>query len=217
MPDKLLKAQTRCISHEIRNHLSICDLYSQIIKKNIENSEIKNDAIENALNCIQKSIKIISNSLLDLKSLHNFTPAHLDLRYLLKTGVELSEIYIGEKSIHITSELCDGQIEVDENKFLACIVNLIKNAIEAIPHTGKIKLECKIINNKAHILISNTGTPISKEKQKQIFDEGFTTKTTGSGLGLYICKNNLAAQNAELKLNKSDKHSTEFEIIIPLS
>ena len=79
MPDELLKAQTRCISHEIRNHLSICDLYSQIIKKNIENSEIKNDAIENALNCIQKSIKIISNSLLDLKSLHNFTPAYLDL------------------------------------------------------------------------------------------------------------------------------------------
>ena len=57
---------------------------------------------------------------------------------------------------------------------------------------------------------------ISKDKQKEIFEEGYTTKQTGSGLGLHICKCNLQAQNAELKLNKSTKSVTEFEITIPI-
>ena len=54
-----------------------------------------------------------------------------------------------------------------------------------------------------------------QEKQQEIFDEGFTTKQTGSGLGLHICKANLEKQNAKLQLNKSDLESTEFEIILP--
>ena len=57
---------------------------------------------------------------------------------------------------------------------------------------------------------------ISQEKQKSIFEEGFTTKPTGSGLGLHICANNLKAQNATLKLTKSTTEITEFEIILPI-
>ena len=58
--------------------------------------------------------------------------------------------------------------------------------------------------------------PISKDKQQAIFEEGFTTKQTGSGLGLHICATNLKAQNAELKLTKSTSEKTEFEIILPI-
>ena len=63
-----LNQQIRCVSHEIRNHLSICDMYSQIIKRNLEKDGVNNSSIENALNCIQKSIQIIGTNLLDLKS-----------------------------------------------------------------------------------------------------------------------------------------------------
>ena len=44
--DENLKLQIRCVSHEIRNHLSICDMYSQIIRKNLEKSKIENPSIE---------------------------------------------------------------------------------------------------------------------------------------------------------------------------
>lgn len=215
---ELYKTQTRYISHEIRNHLSICELYSEIIKKRMEKEGIKNDSIEGAIHCIQKSLKIIGYSLIDLKSLNNFSPQKTDLKTTLETAIKMGEAYINEKNIEICKELENNiTVELDENKFLACIVNIIKNAIEAIEITGKISVRSSIDDNgKAQVIISNTGKPISIDKQKEIFEEGFTTKTTGSGLGLHICKTNLALQNAKLQLDKSDEYSTEFKISIPI-
>lgn len=209
--------QSRCIAHEIRNHLSICELYTQIIKKNLENEGIENQSIDNAINCIKKSLKIMSNSLLDLKSLNNYEKKVCDLKSIVEEGIQLSTVYIHDKDIKISCNLKGtAPVLIDENKFLACIVNIIKNAIEAIDKKGKIHIEADVKKEIARIRFSNNGEPISKAKQQAIFEEGYTTKSTGSGLGLHICLNNLKAQEATLKLNKSTSDVTEFEIEIPV-
>ncbi len=214
----LIKLQTRCVSHEIRNHISICEMYTEILKKNLERDGYKNNSAENAIECIKKSLKIISTTLLDLKSVNNFVPHNCDFKTLVEEGARLSDAYIQGKNITINSFVKNtASIYVDENKFLACIVNIIKNAIEAIEIKGEINIMGEIKDKVAHLRISNNGKIISKEKQKEIFEEGFTTKPTGNGLGLHICKCNLKAQNADLKLNKSTKSITEFEITIPVS
>ena len=213
----LIKEQSRCIAHEMRNHISICELYTQIIKKNLEKEGIQNTSLNNALNCINKSLKIMSNSLLDLKSLDNFNLKKVNIKKILEEGIKLATAYITDKKIKITSNInIDAEVFIDENKFLACIVNIIKNAIEAIKIEGKINVSLEIEGDYVQIKISNDGEPISQEKQKSIFEEGFTTKPTGSGLGLHICANNLKAQNATLKLTKSTTEITEFEIILPI-
>ena len=211
-----ISEQSRCIAHEIRNHLSICELYTQVIRKNLEKENIHNTSVENALGCIEKSLKIISNSLLDLKSLDNFNPKHCDLKSIIKESIELSKIYASGKEIDFSCIIDkSADIYVDENKFLACLVNIIKNAIEAIENRGKINISTDITKDTAYIKVSNNGKEIPKEKQQLIFEEGFTTKTTGNGLGLYICANNLIMQNAELILNFSTPEMTEFQIVLP--
>lgn len=215
--NEIIYEQSRCIAHEMRNHLSICELYTQIIRKNLEKEGIKNSSIENALNCINKSLKIMNNNLLDLKSLNNFSPKICSIKKILEEGIKLSQVYICEKDIKITSDLqTDANVYIDENKFLACIVNIIKNAIEAISKEGKIRISLQLADGKAHIKISNNGEAISEEKQKVIFEEGFTTKPTGSGLGLHICANNLKVQNAILQLAESTPEKTVFEIVLPI-
>lgn len=215
--NEIIYEQSRCIAHEMRNHLSICELYTQIIRKNLEKEGIKNSSIENALNCINKSLKIMNNNLLDLKSLNNFSPKICSIKKILEEGIKLSQVYICEKDIKITSDLqTDANVYIDENKFLACIVNIIKNAIEAISKEGEIRISLQFADGKAHIKISNNGEAISKEKQKAIFEEGFTTKPTGSGLGLHICANNLKVQNAILQLAESTPEKTIFEIVLPI-
>lgn len=214
---ELIKLQTRCVSHEIRNHVSICEMYTEILKKNLERDSYKNDSVDNAIDCIKKSLKIIGTSLLDLKSINNLSPQNCDFAHLVNESIRLADVYTQGKNITINSFVKNtALIYADENKFLACIINIIKNAIEAIEIKGEINIIAEVKNNFAHVRISNNGKMISKEKQKEIFEQGYTTKPTGSGLGLHICKTNLEAQNAELRLNKSTKSLTEFEIIIPV-
>ena len=213
----LVYEQSRCVAHEIRNHLSICEIYTQIIKRNLEQEGVENQSIDNALNCISKSLKIMCNSLIDLKSLNNIEQKECDIKTILEEGIKLSSVYIHEKDIKITCDIkTSAKVFMDENKFLACIVNIIKNAIEAINKKGIINISLEISSDNVHIRISNNGEPISKERQQTIFEEGYTTKPTGSGLGLHICADNLKAQNAILRLNKSTPEITEFEIILPI-
>lgn len=156
----------------------------------------------------------MNNSLLDLKSLNNFSPEICDIQAVLQEGINLSTVYIGDKDIKINLDAKDtAPVYIDENKFLACVVNIIKNAIEAIHEKGRINIQLKI-QDKVVIKISNNGEQI--KNPQEIFNVGFTTKQTGSGLGLHICANNLQAQNAELKLTQSTPEITEFEITLPV-
>lgn len=215
--NEIIYEQSRCIAHEIRNQISICELYTQIIKKNLEKNGIENQSLNNAVKCITKSLKIMSNNLVDLKSLGNFSPKVLNIKDVLIQSINLSTVYISDKNIEIKTELNkDANVFIDENKFLACIINIIKNATEAIREKGEINISLDTDLEFVYIKISNNGDAISKEKQKEIFNEGFTTKSTGSGLGLFICAKNLKAQNATLKLNQSNTQITEFEIVLPI-
>ena len=217
MPTEILKEQSRCIAHEIRNQVSICDVYCEIIKKQLLKEGIKNESIERAIECIQKSVKMVNNSLIDLKSLDNIKQTVCNTNNLIEQSIKMGRVYIHDKLITISSNLkSDAEIYVDENKFLACMINLIKNAIEAIDTKGEIIVTSDIEKEFAVIRISNNGKPISKTAQKDLFNEGYTTKKTGSGLWLYICQNNLKLQNAELSLIQSTTKKTEFEIKIPI-
>ena len=217
-----ITSKSNHLAHEIRNQLSICDLYSTIAQKQLAKVKLNNQEVEasvaNALDCIQKSIKMTGNSLLDLKSLNNNNLQAINLSAVIKTSVEMAKVYASNKNIKISLELCcDGEAKIlaDENKLSAVLINLIKNAIESIGEKGEIEIKTEADEDNIKILISNNGVAISKELQEKIFKEGFTTKATGSGLGLYICKKSLEEQFALLKLKKSDAISTEFEITIP--
>ncbi len=209
----LIQHRARCIAHEIRNQLSICDVYCEVIRKHLVKSSIENSSIDNALNCIQKSVKLIGNTLIDLKSMDNFAPHACAVNALIDECIRLSSVYIYEKNIEIMTDFDrDVNIYIDENKFQACLINLLKNAIEAIEKKGIIKVKTIVDSNKLRIKISNNGKAIPGTRRKEIFNDGFTTKKEGSGIGLYLCKKNLEAQKVSLKLLESTAKNTEFEI-----
>ena len=213
-----ISVQIRCVSHEIRNHLSVCDMYTQIIRKNLVKSGIENPSIENAIECIQQSVKIIESNLLDLKSMNRNAPNVVDFEWIIKRGVDLSKAYIIDKEIEVdVFTKNSAKIKVDESRFLAVIVNIIKNGIEAIQLKGKIEVLAEVKNNTGIIRISNDGKSIPKEKQGRLFNQGYTTKETGCGLGLWLCKKYLEEQNAQLTLLRSNKKQTTFEITVPVA
>ncbi len=212
-----LQKQARHIGHEIRNQLSICDIYSEIIRKHLQKNNINNPSINNALNCIQNAVKLIGNNLIDLKSLDNIILHVCDSKKLLSACVEMAKVYLQDKNIEIKVDLADEvKIYVDENKLQGCVINILKNAIEAVEDKGILSISSVIAGDFLKVSISNTGKPIPQNIKDSIFDDGFTTKESGSGVGLCLCKKYMEQMNCQIFLSRSDEFCTTFDILIPI-
>ena len=205
------------ISHEIKNQLSICELYAEIIKKNCIKDEIYNMNIMHAVECIKNSVRMSNNSLLELKSYDALSLEKHCIQLVLEEAVKLSEVYGVQKKVKIESKISTStHVLIDKNKFIATIINLVKNACEAFEDetTKNIFVIAEEVNNRIEIRVSNNAKPI--ENPERIFEQGYTTKSSGNGLGLIICKSNIEKMNGSLELVKTDKFSTEFLISISL-
>ncbi|MBR6127655.1 HAMP domain-containing histidine kinase [bacterium] len=215
-----IDSNTRAVAHEIRNQLSICDLYTEIVKKHLAKNGIKEEGITNALSCIARAIKLAGNSLVALKSTGKNTIKPYKLKNLISSAVDLTKVYFECKDIeYIVENDSNVSVPVDENKFLAVIINLVKNASEAFEEEKKcsgngkyIKIKTEEDEEFALIRVSDNGAKI--EKPEKIFDEGFTTKEKGSGLGLSICKKSIESMYGKLTLEHSEEDYTEFVIRI---
>ena len=213
---EFINSKSRYVVHEIRNQLSICELYANIIEKHCELKD--NVDCTNAVDCIKTAVKIASSALMDLKSLDNKDLQVYNVKEMVEKAVLLSKVYANNKSIEFVTKFDDknSSIFADEAKFLAALVNIIKNAIEAIEDSGKIEVSTSIKDDFISIIVSNNGLKIPEEIQQKIFTDGFTTKTSGSGIGLYVCRQSLEEQFARLELLKSDDNSTDFEILVSM-
>ena len=207
----------REISHEIKNQLSICDLYSEIIKKYCAKNEIQDETILNATNNIARAIKMANNSLLALKSTQAKQMSVCSIKDIVSIVEDLTKVYFECKNIeYIVDNKLNLKILADENALVSALVNLVKNAVEAfnteeVLENGKyIKIKVEKRGEFVAIRVINNAQKI--ENPDTIFEEGVTTKATGSGLGLSICKKSIEEQMGQIKLEHSNDKDTEFLI-----
>lgn len=207
----------REISHEVKNQLSICDLYSEIIKKYCAKNEIQDETILNATNNIARAIKMANNSLLALKSTQAKQIKPCSIKDIVSVAEDLTKVYFECKNIeYIVDNKLNLKIMADENALVSVLVNLVKNAVEAfnteeVLENGKyIKIKVEKRGEFVAIRIINNASKI--ENPDLIFEKGVTTKATGSGLGLSICKKSIEEQMGQIKLEHSNDKDTEFLI-----
>lgn len=205
--------KVRHISHEVKNQLSICDLYTEILQKYCDKNGIEDETILHAVESIKRAVKMAGNSLLELKSSDVQELKEYNLKTLLEESYELSKVYAENKNINVDLTVgANSNVLVDENRFIGVITNLVKNACEAFSDEENkyILISTEKEDSVIKIKVSNNAKPI--ENPETIFAEGFTTKQTGSGLGLYIAKQNIEEMSGVLNLIQSDSEKTTFEI-----
>ena len=214
-----ISTKTKTISHEIRNHLSVIDLYSKIMEKRLEkvpNKELK-DSMLNAVSSIKKSKDSIDVLLNELRTIQGAMLETHCFSKILESAINLVQAKAMEKNIKIeVSNEFQGDIVADENKLLNVMINLLYNAIDAMSDNGLIKIKTEESeDNMLKIVFTDNGCGIEEDKKDKIFDEGYTSKATGSGLGLYVSKEAMKDQYGDLNLVKSDENGTTFEVTIP--
>jgi signal transduction histidine kinase len=97
------------------------------------------------------------------------------------------------------------------------VLNIAINGLEAMPEGGTLGLELEREDGRARILVSDTGPGIPPELKDRIFDMHFTTKESGTGIGLYVARSMFEAQGGTVRTASTGPEGTTFELLLPLA
>ena len=202
----------RQIAHEIKNQLSILDIYTRIFEKKTQENE--------TIKTIRKSIELIKSQIEQFKNIDVINLKEKNIKLILQDSIKMYGSILKEKNnkIVLVDEMAgfEANAFVDEEKFLIVINNIIKNANDSTKN-DEIIIKLKQVEEHIKISIINHGEMIAKENQEKIFEQGYTTKKDGWGVGLSVCKKFIGSQFGTFELTKSDKKETIFTLTLPLA
>lgn len=120
-------------------------------------------------------------------------------------------------NIEVSIDFATGSrmMNLDGNYFRRVIVNLLSNAVQAMPDGGTLSVKGERLDGMTSLIFSDTGVGISEENMKKIFTPLFTTKAKGTGLGLAVCKRIVDAHRGSISLESIEGEGTSFKILIP--
>lgn len=203
------------IAHEVRNPLTSVNGFLQLMKTQYPERTDYFDIIFSEI----KRIDFVLSELLVLakpQSVH-FQEVQLhglleQVITLLKTNAVLSNIDLKQPF----KKQDAGAILADANQMKQLFINLIKNAIEAMPEGGSIYISTEKVMNEWKITIQDEGKGMSEEDIQKIYDPFFSTKTEGTGLGLTICATILKDHHGRMDVVSELGKGTTFHIYLPV-
>ncbi|HEU0297284.1 MAG TPA: ATP-binding protein [Anaerolineales bacterium] len=141
-----------------------------------------------------------------------------DLRETIHSALYLNQYLIRKANVKVITEVSDRPIIVnyDAVQIEQVLMNLIQNAVHAMPQGGELKVVLVEENGTAKIGLFDTGVGIPSENLKRIFDPFFTTKENGTGLGLSTSYGIIASHHGEIHVQSQVGRGTCFTILLPL-
>ena len=206
------------IAHEIRNPLMVIRLLFDSLNL-VEADEQKNrdlSVIREKLDHLEQ----IAGRILDFGKSREAFRTKLSLQEIINDAVLLVRLKLKQSQVVLEIDEFEDVliVYVDKGQIQQALLNLMLNALVAMPAGGKLTLKSdKSDEGKALIFVSDTGSGISPELQGKIFDSFLTGTSEGTGLGLSISKRILKAHDGDLELVESGSDGTVFKISLPIN
>lgn len=201
---------TSRITHDMRNPLTVIINYSMMIRKNSKNKLDKKSLDQ--LSLIEEEARKMYHQIEDVLNYVKLPPLKLEnysLHDILKKVIENVE---GSDDVEIHLPKNNPKIVCDIDKLEIVFINLITNAIEAMNGVGTIDISARTEKDYLVIEVEDSGPGIADENLDKIFEPLFTTKETGTGLGLASCKNIIERHQGTISV---ENNPTRFIIRLP--
>lgn len=209
------------VAHEIRNPLGLIKNYTYILKKEMEKSDVVNERINKSISTIEDSVqgasKIITN-LLDFSRISERKNVEVDINDFVIELLELEKKTLEKQNISIRIEIEENiKCNISKEALKHIFINLISNAIDAMPEGGTLKIEGFKEENMTYLIVEDTGAGIRNIDLGSIFNPFFTTKLPGkgTGLGLYIVYNEIEKLGGNIIVKSELGIGTKFKVAIP--
>lgn len=221
--NKLLRAErlaaigeiSAMVGHDLRNPLTGIAGAAYYLKT--KGGEKLDEKSREMLEIIEKDVEYSNKIVSDL--LDYSREMHLEQRETtLKSvvGEALAFVHIPSSIEVLDSTQNEPKVEVDVGKLKRVFVNLVKNAVDAMPKGGTLRIRSRERDGQVDVSFADTGTGMSKEVLQRLWSPLFTTKAKGMGFGLAICKRIVEAHGGAISVESTAGKGTTFTVTIPI-
>jgi len=141
-----------------------------------------------------------------------------DLREVIRDAEFLLAPQARQQNVSLATELGDEPLPIvgHRDRIKQSVLNVAINALEVMPDGGRLSIASRRARDTATVTIADSGPGIPDEVRARIFNLHFTTKATGTGIGLYVARSVLAAEGGSLELISTGSGGTTFEVGLPI-
>ncbi len=210
------------IAHEIKNPLAAMKIHLQLMRKTLQQKKsITEEQAERYLSVLDEEIDHLNTIAVDFL----FAVRPMDIELMLgSVNAVMNDLVTfltpeaDSKNIRIISMLDPflPNIELDSRYMRQCLLNIIENAFAAMPGGGTLTLMTKLEGDFVIIRISDTGTGIAENEIQKIFEPYFTTKASGTGLGLTVVYKVIKEHRGDIFVSSQEGKGTSFTIKLPV-
>ncbi len=209
------------VAHEIGNPLNSLHIHLQLMQRKVRelDGEVR-DELQESIDIARSEINRLDSIVTQfLKAIRPSKPQlHPEnVNAIVEEAVRFFAPEIQDRDIVVEQELHSGlpSLELDRDQIKQAFYNVIKNSFEAMKRRGIMRLRTDM--DASHVLVSftDTGGGMSAESLSRVFDPYYTTKTSGSGLGLLIVRRIIREHGGELAIESNEGKGLTLTIRLP--
>jgi two-component system, NtrC family, sensor histidine kinase HydH len=205
------------LAHEIRNPLASIEGAVTVLQRESP-SEARRLEFLDIIHKESRRLNRLLNSFLDFAK-----PAEPDLKVveideLLESVISLARHADGDGRLELRKEIQAGasRLKCDPEQMKQVFLNLVMNAVQAMPHGGTVVLAARRDKGRIVIDVEDQGPGISQDKLERVFDPFFTTKDAGTGLGLSVAHQIVRQHGGGLTIPRNSPTGATFRVSLPL-
>ena len=203
------------IAHEVGNPLAAISSLVQMLNRRPtdEYTRERLQMVDGQLRRIQRTLR----ELVDFSRPATTESTLCDVHSVNDEALNIAKYYKRKKGKQISTRYAEGlpRIRAVRDQLVQVFLNLILNAMDATEEGGHIEIATSTFAGDIRVTVSDDGHGIGPQDREAIFDPYFTTKKTGTGLGLFVCRNLLEGAGGRIEIGDSSERGTAFHVTLP--
>jgi len=208
------------LHHEIKNPLTALSIHIQLLEESLASGQTGH-GVDELVSVLKTEVCRLNGVLESFRSFAHLRRLSLqptDALGVLENAIRLVRPQAAEQRVQISllhpqNEL--PAIALDPDRFEQAVLNLVINALEAMPEGGTLTISADVVDGEFRVWVKDSGPGIPPEVQKNLFQPYFSTKDKGSGMGLALSEKLIGQHGGRIDYRTGSEGST-FEISVPL-
>ncbi|WP_422930451.1 two-component system sensor histidine kinase NtrB [Singulisphaera sp. PoT] len=208
------------LHHEIKNPITALSIHVQLLEERLRKSAV-DDAVGEMFDVLKSEVRRLSitlDSFRNFANLQRLNVKSVDPEAVLDELARLMGPQATQQGVRLALQ-CEGRplpkVALDSEKIQQALLNLMLNALEAMPDGGELSLTARIEDERLKVVVRDTGPGIPPEIQDHIFHPYFSTKDNGTGIGLALAEKLVRQHHGQLDF-RTGPAGTSFRITLPV-